>query len=73
MSYNIVLKITNLADMHKNALFYRKIAKNRTALGLLPQSPLPLAAVGFAPRPLIASGCTHTKILCFFNAVNYLA
>jgi len=36
--------------MPKNALFLLKNRKNRRALGALPQTPLPLASWGFAPR-----------------------
>jgi len=37
--------------MHKNALFYLKIAKIAQRWGLRPQTPLLPAAGGFVPRP----------------------
>jgi len=36
--------------MHKNAYFYSKIAKMAQRWGLRPQTPLPPAAGGIAPR-----------------------
>jgi len=47
--------------MPKNALFLLKNRKDRRALGAPPQTPLPPAAVDFAPKPSATGGPSITN------------